>query len=126
MNDASPITLSSLAVGPDVVAESAESPKAIALPRDPQSFAMTAILTILVFVILYFTGGIVLPIIFAFLLNLLLQPAMEVLIKFHIPKTVAALFPHPALYRRRGRHGLFPVRAGGGMDLESPPEHCPS
>ena len=53
---------------------------------------MTAILTLLVFVILYFTGEVLLPIIFAFLLNLLLQPAMEALIKLHIPKTVAALF----------------------------------
>jgi predicted PurR-regulated permease PerM len=53
---------------------------------------MTAILVLLVLVILYFTGEVVLPIIFAFLLNLLLQPAMTALIKVHVPKTIAALF----------------------------------
>jgi len=92
MNDASPIVSPSLAVEADVAAESSESPKAIASPRNPQSFAATAILTLLVLVILYFTAGVVLPIVFAFLLNLLLQPAMEALVKFHIPKTIAALF----------------------------------
>src|SRR6185369_752314 len=91
MNDASPIASPLLAGGPDVVAESADSPNAIVLPRSPQSFAITAILTLLVLVILYFTGGVVLPIIFAFLLNLLLQPAMEALTRLHIPKTIAAL-----------------------------------
>ena len=61
-------------------------------PRDLRSFATTAILALLVLVVLYFTSEIVLPIIFAFLLNLLLQPAMTALIKVHVPKTIAALF----------------------------------
>lgn len=61
------------------------------LPRDLRSFVMTAILLLLVLVILYFTGEVVLPIMFAFLLNLLLQPAMTALIRLHVPKTVAAL-----------------------------------
>jgi len=62
------------------------------MPRDWPSFALTAILVILVLVVLYFSGEVVLPILFAFLLNLLLQPAMNAPIKLHVPKTVAALF----------------------------------
>ena len=61
------------------------------IPSDWHSFATTAILVLLVLVILYFSGEVVLPILFAFLLNLLLQPAMNALIKPHVPKTVAAL-----------------------------------
>ena len=62
------------------------------MPRDWSSFALTAILVLLVLVVLYYSGEVVLPILFAFLLNLLLQPAMNALIKLHVPKTVAALF----------------------------------
>jgi hypothetical protein len=61
-------------------AEHAKKPSEMPSLRDPRSFVMTAILVLLVLVILYFTGEVVLPIIFAFLLNLLLQPAMEALI----------------------------------------------
>jgi predicted PurR-regulated permease PerM len=61
------------------------------MPRDWQSFALTAILVLLVLVILHYSGELVLPILFAFLLNLLLQPAMNALIKAHVPKTIAAL-----------------------------------
>ena len=72
--------------------EHADKPSEMPMPRDWPSFALTAILVLLVLVILYFSGEVVLPILFAFLLNLLLQPAMNALIKVHVPKTVAALF----------------------------------
>jgi predicted PurR-regulated permease PerM len=71
--------------------EPAEKQSELPMPRDWQSFALMAILVLLVLVILYYTGEVVLPILFAFLLNLLLQPAMNALIKVHVPKTVAAL-----------------------------------
>ena len=56
--------------------EHAEKRSEMPMPGDLQSFVMTAILMLLVLVILYFSGAVVLPIIFAFLFNLLLQPAM--------------------------------------------------
>lgn len=61
------------------------------LPRDLRSFLLTAIFTLLVFCVLYFTGEIVVPIVFAFMLNFLLQPAMRGLMRFHVPKVVAGL-----------------------------------
>jgi len=73
-------------------AEPEEKPDEMPMPQDLRSFLMTAILILLVFVVLYFTSEVVLPIIFAFLLNLLLQPVMNALAKVHIPKTIAALF----------------------------------
>ena len=72
--------------------EHADKQSEMPMPRDWQSFALTAILVLLVLVILYFSGEVVLPILFAFLLNLLLQPAMNALIRVHVPRTVAALF----------------------------------
>jgi predicted PurR-regulated permease PerM len=62
------------------------------MPRNWPSFALTAILVLFVLVILSLSGEVVLSILFAFLLNLLLQPAMSALIKIHVPKTAAALF----------------------------------
>jgi len=74
-----------IAVTDDDVRYAAQS-----LRRSP-GFALTAILVLLVLVILYYSGEVVLPILFAFLLNLLLQPAMNALIRVHVPKTIAAL-----------------------------------
>ena len=71
--------------------EPAEALEEMPLPRDLHSFLLMAILTILVLYSLYFTSEIVLPVIFAFVLYLLLQPAMRWFAKLHVPKTVAAL-----------------------------------
>jgi hypothetical protein len=60
-----------------VVIEPTEKVSEMPMPRDWPSFALTAILVILMLVVLYFTGEVVLPILFAFLLNLLLQPGDE-------------------------------------------------
>jgi predicted PurR-regulated permease PerM len=72
--------------------EQSDKQSEMPMPRDWPSFALTAILVLLVLVILHYSGEVVLPILFAFLLNLLLQPAMNALVRVHVPKTVAALF----------------------------------
>jgi predicted PurR-regulated permease PerM len=64
---------------------------AIPLPQDIQSFLLMGIFSLLVFYTLYFTSEIMLPIFFAFVLNLLLQPGMRWLGKLRIPKIVGAL-----------------------------------
>jgi predicted PurR-regulated permease PerM len=61
------------------------------LPHNGQSLLLAGIFTLLLFGALYFTGELVLPIIFAFVLHLLLQPAMRALTKLHLPKSVSAL-----------------------------------
>ena len=62
------------------------------LPQDLQSLLLMGIFVLLIFFALYFTGEIVLPIIFAIILYLVLQPAMRGAAKLRIPKAVAALF----------------------------------
>ena len=68
-----------------------ESPEEMPLPRNLQTLLLLGIFTLLLFYALYLAGSIVLPIIFAGVLYLVLQPAMRAAAKFHIPKAVAAL-----------------------------------
>ncbi len=61
------------------------------LPQDIQSLVLMGIFALLFFFALYFTGEVVLPIIFAIVLYLVLQPAMRGAAKLRIPKAIAAL-----------------------------------
>jgi predicted PurR-regulated permease PerM len=63
----------------------------VSRPHYLHSFLLAGIFTLLLFCALYFTSELVVPIIFAFVLHLLLHPAMRVLTKLHIPKSVSAL-----------------------------------
>ena len=61
------------------------------LPEDPKTLLLLGIFLLLLFYGLYLAGQIVLPIIFAAILYLVLQPAMRLGTKFRIPKSVAAM-----------------------------------
>ena len=61
------------------------------LPQNLQSLVLMGIFALLILFALYFTGEVVLPIIFAIILYLVLQPAMRAATKLRIPKAVAAL-----------------------------------
>jgi len=61
------------------------------LPQDIQSLVLIGIFGLLILYTLYFASEIVLPIVFAFVVNLLLQPSMRVFARLHVPKTIAAL-----------------------------------
>ena len=61
------------------------------LPRNLQTLLLTGIFGILLLFALYFTGEVVLPIIFAFILYLVLQPLMRGAARLRIPKPLAAL-----------------------------------
>jgi predicted PurR-regulated permease PerM len=63
----------------------------VSLPHTSPSFLLAGIFTLLLFCALYFTSDLVVPIIFAFILHLLLHPAMRALTKLHIPKSISAL-----------------------------------
>lgn len=68
-----------------------EVSKAMQLPQDMQALLLTAIFTLLVLYTLYFASEVVIPILFAFLLNLLLQPSMRFFVRLYFPRSVAAL-----------------------------------
>lgn len=61
------------------------------LPKDVHAFLLFGIFVLLLLYALYIAAHVLLPVMFAFLLQLLLQPAMRALGKLHVPKTVAAL-----------------------------------
>jgi predicted PurR-regulated permease PerM len=72
--------------------EVSERREAMPLPRNLQSLLLSGIFLILFFYTLYFTGEIVLPIIFAIILYLVLQPTMRAFGKLRMPKTISAAF----------------------------------
>lgn len=61
------------------------------LPEDLKSVMLVAIFGLLLLFALYFTKAIVMPIVFAFVLFLMLQPGMRLLARLHVPKVLGAL-----------------------------------
>lgn len=61
------------------------------VPQNPQSLLLIGIFGLLGFYTLYVTREIVVPIVFAVVLHLLLQPSMRIFARLHIPKSIAAL-----------------------------------
>jgi len=71
--------------------EAQERQAEMPLPQNLQSILLMGIFALLFLFALYFTGEVVLPIIFAIILYLVLQPAMRWAAKLRIPRVVAAL-----------------------------------
>ena len=71
--------------------EAQERQAEMPLPQNLLTLMVMGIFLLLVFFALYFTGEVVLPIIFAIILYLVLQPAMRGAAKLRVPKAVAAL-----------------------------------
>jgi predicted PurR-regulated permease PerM len=61
------------------------------LPSNPQTFFLGGIFALSVFATLYLASSIILPVLLAFLLNLLLQPAVRLLERVHLRRAVGAL-----------------------------------
>jgi predicted PurR-regulated permease PerM len=61
------------------------------LPQDMQTLLLLGIFGLLMLYSLYFASEIVLPIVFALVLYLLLQPSMRIFARLRVPKTIAAL-----------------------------------
>ena len=70
------------------VADETEMP----LPSDAQTFFLGGLFALGVFAVLYVASAIILPVVLAFVLNLLLQPAVRLLGRLHLPRAVGALF----------------------------------
>jgi predicted PurR-regulated permease PerM len=72
-------------------ADLARSTDEMPLPTDLRTLLLLGIFVLLSFYTLYFTREIAIPIVFALVLNLLLQPAMRALTRLYLPRTIAAL-----------------------------------
>jgi predicted PurR-regulated permease PerM len=84
----------------DIVLKEAPAPESDAvaerragmpLPQDMQLLLLIGIFGLMTLYALYVASEIVLPIVFAFVLNLLLQPSMRIFVRLHVPRAIAAL-----------------------------------
>jgi predicted PurR-regulated permease PerM len=61
------------------------------LPSDPRTFFLGGLFGLGVLAALYVASSIILPVVLAFVLNLLVQPAVRLLVRLHLPRAVGAL-----------------------------------
>jgi predicted PurR-regulated permease PerM len=73
------------------VVQPAEVPEDLPPPSDPKVIFLGSLFVLAVLAAAYVAREIVLPLVFAIVLKLLLQPALRVLERIHIPRLVAAL-----------------------------------
>ena len=76
----------------------AEVPEDLPLPSDPKVIFLGGLFVLAVLAAAYVASEIVLPLVFAIVLKLLLQPALRVLERLHVPRIVAALLLILALF----------------------------
>lgn len=80
----------SLPNGEEIAMDARAEP--IPLPHEIVPTLLAGILFLLIVFALYFAAALMIPIVLAFTLNFLLQPAMRILVRLHIPKIIAAFF----------------------------------
>jgi predicted PurR-regulated permease PerM len=61
------------------------------LPSDPRTFFLGGLFALGVLAALYIASSVILPVVLAFVMNLLLQPAVRLLGRLHLPRAVGAL-----------------------------------
>jgi predicted PurR-regulated permease PerM len=83
--------LSPAQVASPVLAEAADDEAEMPLPSDPQTFFLGGIFALCVLAALYEASSVILPVVLAFVLNLLLKPAVQVLVRIHLPRALGAL-----------------------------------
>jgi predicted PurR-regulated permease PerM len=66
-------------------------PLELTLPTDFKALVLVGIFSLMLLYALYITGEILVPVIVAFLLKMVLQPATEMLVACHLPRFLAAL-----------------------------------
>src|SRR5260370_40329770 len=81
------------------------------LPASMRSVAISGLFVLAIFYALYFTGEIAIPLAFAVLFKLLLQPGVRLLARLKVPQPLAALAMIVL---------LFAVLGGGGYLLAGP------
>ncbi len=69
----------------------AEEPEEMPLPSDPKAIFLGGLFALALLTAIYVAVEIVLPLVLALVLSLLLKPAMRVLERWHLPRTLGAL-----------------------------------
>ena len=73
------------------VVQPAEVPADLPLPSDPKVIFLGGLFVLAVLAVAYVASDIVLPLVFAIILKLLLQPALRILVGLHVPRIIASL-----------------------------------
>lgn len=76
---------------PTETAREADEKKEMPLPEDPRTVFQGGLFILATLTAMYFAREVVLPIVLAFIFKLLLQPAMRLLERLHIPRVLASL-----------------------------------
>jgi predicted PurR-regulated permease PerM len=76
----------------------AEVPEDLPLPSDPKVIFLGGLFILAVLAAAYVASDLVLPLVFAIVLKLLLQPALRILVGLHVPRTIASLLLILALF----------------------------
>jgi predicted PurR-regulated permease PerM len=76
----------------------AEEPEEMPLPSDPKVIFLGGLFVLALLTTAYVASEIVLPLVFAIILMLLLQPALRILERLHVPRMLAALLLILALF----------------------------
>ena len=80
------------------VAPPVEEPEEMPLPSDANVIFLGGLFVLALLATAYVASEIVLPLVFAIILNLLLQPALRILERLHVPRMLAALLLILALF----------------------------
>ena len=85
-----PVPSDDLPEPPAAVTEAADETE-MPLPSDPRTFFLGGLFALGVLAALYVASSVILPVVFALVLNLLLQPGVRLLGRLHLPRAVGAL-----------------------------------
>src|SRR6202011_1698021 len=80
------------------IVQPAEVPEGMPLPSDPKVVFLGGLFLLALLATAYVASDIVLPLVFAIIFNLLLQPAVRILERLHVPRILAALLLILALF----------------------------
>ena len=85
-----PVPADDLLEPPAAVTEAGDETE-MPLPSDPRTFFLGGLFALGVLAALYVASSVILPVVFALVLNLLLQPGVRLLGRLHLPRAVGAL-----------------------------------
>jgi hypothetical protein len=104
------------------VVRSAEEPDEVRLPSDPKAIFLGGLFVLALLATAYVASEIVLPLVFAITLKLLLQPALRLLERLHVPRMLAGQGPRLSqpYPRPRDAQSSALAAAGGSQPEEEP------
>jgi predicted PurR-regulated permease PerM len=78
---------------PDAASAKIDDPVEMPLPSNPQTFFLGGLFALGALAAIYVASSIILPVVLAFVLKLILQPAVGVLERMRVPRAIGALLP---------------------------------